>query len=45
MGEKPINLAQLREEIESVAKPQEDPVYGQNGPMVRLWNLREKARL
>lgn len=45
MGEKPIDLAQLRKEIESVAKPQEDPVYGQNGPMVKLWNLGERARL
>ncbi|KAH8702350.1 hypothetical protein BGW36DRAFT_372663 [Talaromyces proteolyticus] len=45
LGEKPISLADLRKEIQSVGFPKQDPVFGTHGPMMRLWDLDVKSRL
>lgn len=44
-GEKPIKIADFQEEIFSVGMPQEDPVFGKDGYLVRLWSDSPKAKL
>ncbi|KAL2830437.1 hypothetical protein BJY01DRAFT_240376 [Aspergillus pseudoustus] len=45
MGSKPIDLTALRKESGEVEMPEHDPVYGAGGPLMQLWNVKEKARL
>ncbi|KAL4784419.1 hypothetical protein BJX76DRAFT_367627 [Aspergillus varians] len=36
-GKKPIDGKTFRDEIAGVAYPEEDPVYGRDGPLMQLW--------
>jgi uncharacterized protein YjlB len=40
-GEEPID--DLKDEIAHVAMPDEDPVYGTDGPLVRIWKAASKV--
>ena len=37
------SLESLREEIAHVAIPESDPVYGVEGPLVRIWKAARRA--
>ncbi|KAL4882650.1 hypothetical protein BJY04DRAFT_38251 [Aspergillus karnatakaensis] len=37
-GKTKINSETFRDEIAGVAVPEEDPVYGRNGPLLELWS-------
>ncbi|VUC33007.1 unnamed protein product [Clonostachys rosea] len=43
MGKKPAD--QFHTMIQDVAMPEADPVYGENGPLTRLWIPRPKSKL
>ncbi|KAF2148107.1 hypothetical protein K461DRAFT_233579 [Myriangium duriaei CBS 260.36] len=45
LGDTQMNVAALDKEITAVETPSADPVYGPNGPLVRLWQSRTKSRL
>lgn len=47
LGSEKVDFHELQKEIAAVACPEEDPVYGKDGPLVRLWsrNLLVKASL
>ncbi|PLB55844.1 hypothetical protein P170DRAFT_50869 [Aspergillus steynii IBT 23096] len=42
-GKEPIDLHALRREIDAVAMPLEDPVYGEDGPLCQLWKKSMSA--
>jgi len=39
MGKQPVDHGKFQEEIGCVVLPLSDPVYGDDGPMMRLWKL------
>ena len=41
MGKQPIDHGKFEEEINSVALPPKDPVYGDDGHMLSLWKLED----
>lgn len=43
MGKKPAG--EFKTDIKSVEMPEEDPVYGRNGPLTQLWNKDILAKL
>jgi uncharacterized protein YjlB len=43
MGKKPAE--QFHATIQDVAMPEADPVYGESGPLTRLWVARPRSKL
>lgn len=44
-GKKKINGNTFRDEIANVGHPEEDPVYGREGPLIKLWARTTRASL
>ncbi|KAL4921394.1 hypothetical protein BDW62DRAFT_208393 [Aspergillus aurantiobrunneus] len=44
-GKSRIDKTSFRDEIASVGYPEEDPVYGKDGPMMQLWSQPLAAKL
>lgn len=40
VGKNPIDHEKFAQEIGAVEAPLQDPVYGENGPMMSLWQAR-----
>jgi uncharacterized protein YjlB len=45
IGRSRIDLRVLRKEIAAVELPEEDPVYGKDGPLCQLWTKNNMAKL
>ncbi|KAI9375489.1 hypothetical protein BJX61DRAFT_531558 [Aspergillus egyptiacus] len=44
-GTRRIDSKSFRDEIAGVGFPEEDPVYGKNGPLIQLWSRPVRARV
>ena len=45
MGRKPLEETRLDEEVSKVKSPEQDPVYGTEGPLMKLWESKENRTL